>query len=132
MFTMSGRADYGDATTVALIDELADLMDKAEMLDAVITRRLKPHQRASYEAAWPIKYLDTAKLRQYATDWQARLDAAEKIVTEFVHPPIPVRNMDWSAVRGNYDPENSDHVGYGATEDEAIADLLALEEEAAE
>ena len=43
-----------------------------------------------------------------------------KIVTEFVYPPIPLRQFDWAA---HYDdPEG--HVGYGATEQEAIDDLL--------
>jgi hypothetical protein len=45
--------------------------------------------------------------------------------TEFVHPPIPIRSMDWAA----YDdddcmcPECHPTIGRGATEAEAIADL---------
>ena len=43
-----------------------------------------------------------------------------KIVTEFVYPPIPLRQFDWAA---HYDdPEG--YVGRGATEQEAINDLL--------
>lgn len=46
-----------------------------------------------------------------------------KIVTEHVYPPIPMRQFDWSAVDGDtYD--GSGPVGTGATEQEAIADLL--------
>lgn len=75
MFSMSGRADYGDATTVGLIDELADLLKKAEEMDAVIFRRLKPEQHAGYEAALKIEFPDLKVLRKYAHDWQDRLDA---------------------------------------------------------
>jgi hypothetical protein len=56
--------------------------------------------------------------------------------TCFDYPPIPVRSMDWSAIDGNtYDAsyegedENGHHwkcgaAGHGASENEAIADLL--------
>lgn len=38
-------------------------------------------------------------------------------------PPIgPTRSMDWNAISDNY--EAGDPIGYGATEAEAIADLL--------
>lgn len=50
-----------------------------------------------------------------------------KINTYFVNPPIPIRQFDWSAVRVGYDED--DPVGYGATEADAIANLLELEEE---
>lgn len=50
---------------------------------------------------------------------------ANKIITTYVNPPIPLRNFDWSAVRDNYD--GGDCIGRGATEAEAIADLLDLE-----
>ncbi len=43
-----------------------------------------------------------------------------KIVTEFVYPPIPLRQFDWVA---HYDdPEG--HTGTGVTEQDAINDLL--------
>lgn len=45
-----------------------------------------------------------------------------KILTEYVHPPIPVRNCDWSAVTDNYEPGHP--IGWGATKQEAIDDLL--------
>lgn len=46
-----------------------------------------------------------------------------KIITTFVHPPIPIRSMDWQA---HYDGEEDEQmdVGTGATEAEAIADLI--------
>ena len=50
-----------------------------------------------------------------------------KIITEYVHPPIPYRNNDWRATREGDDEDYI--VGWGATEAEAIADLL--DEEAA-
>lgn len=54
-----------------------------------------------------------------------------KIYTNHDYPPIPVRSMDWSAVTDDYEAESdsegwwSTHpVGHGATEQEAIADLI--------
>lgn len=76
-WSMSGRADYGDATTVGLIDELADVLKTAEAIDAAIFRRLKPAQHDEYEALIPggADALGAhTKLRQYAHDWQDRLD----------------------------------------------------------
>jgi hypothetical protein len=60
-----------------------------------------------------------------------------QIRTEFVCPPIPDRNFDWSAIDestydGAEDSSNRDHVGYGRTEADAIADLMAILEEAAQ
>ena len=47
-----------------------------------------------------------------------------KIRTNFVHPPIPYRGSDWVA----YDEQTYDGpgslIGSGATEQEAIADLI--------
>jgi hypothetical protein len=51
----------------------------------------------------------------------------QKIVTDFVYPPIPIRSMDWSAVRDGYDA--GDLIGRGPTELDAIVELLALEQE---
>lgn len=47
------------------------------------------------------------------------------IITVHVFPPIPIRTSDWCAYR---DPEVTPY-GWGRTEAEAIADLLALEDE---
>ena len=44
-----------------------------------------------------------------------------KIHTHFVYPPIPIRNYDWMAHVGDYEPGCT--VGYGATEEAAITDL---------
>lgn len=53
------------------------------------------------------------------------------IITEFVYPPIPSRNMDWSAVTDNYDCDCDESgyfshcpIGYGRTEIEAMDDLI--------
>lgn len=61
-----------------------------------------------------------------------------KIHTNFDYPPIPVRDMDWSAVDDNYDCDCDEDgffsncpIGHGATEAEAIADLIEQIEEAA-
>lgn len=46
------------------------------------------------------------------------------IRTEYVYPPIPDRRFDWQAVDDDtYDGPGSP-IGSGATEAEAIADLL--------
>jgi len=45
----------------------------------------------------------------------------DSIVTEFVNPPIPCRDFDWSATFDGYD--EGDHIGWGKTEEEAIYDL---------
>lgn len=44
------------------------------------------------------------------------------IRTEFEYPPIAVRHFDWSAVLHGYDA--GDPIGRGATEGDAIADLM--------
>ncbi len=52
-----------------------------------------------------------------------------KIITEYVFPPIPNRNFDWSAVTDNYEPGCP--IGYGPTEQAAIDDLRQQIEDAA-
>lgn len=57
-----------------------------------------------------------------------------KIRTEFVYPPIPDRRFDWSAVDddtydGAEDSSTRGQIGYGATEADAIADLMEILEE---
>ena len=49
------------------------------------------------------------------------------INTSFNYPPIPYRDMDWSATTSDYEP--GDLVGYGQTEFEAVADLYDLLED---
>ena len=51
-----------------------------------------------------------------------------KIITTFVHPPIPSRNCDWQAVREGWEP--GEPIGRDETESDAIADLLDLEDAA--
>lgn len=55
------------------------------------------------------------------------LEADQPIETEFVYPPIPARHFDWTAVRHGYEPGGL--VGWGVTEQDAIADLLDKEAE---
>lgn len=50
-----------------------------------------------------------------------------RIITEFVHPPIPTRSCDWSATLDGYEPGGP--IGRGATEEAAVADLLEQIEE---
>jgi len=50
-----------------------------------------------------------------------------KIKTNHIYPPIPIRNYDWEAVREWYD--EGDLIGYGKTEQEAINDLITQENE---
>jgi hypothetical protein len=44
------------------------------------------------------------------------------IITSHDYPPIPIRDVDWSAVLDNYEPGMP--IGYGPTEEAAIDDLL--------
>lgn len=56
-----------------------------------------------------------------------------KIRTTYVYPPIPIRCFDWSAIDDDtYDGAEDSHcpIGTGATEQEAIDDLLRQIEEA--
>jgi hypothetical protein len=47
------------------------------------------------------------------------------IKTDFVYPPIPIRQFDWNAIDDrHYGGDESDPIGRGATEQEAIDDLM--------
>ena len=48
-----------------------------------------------------------------------------KIITTYVHPPIPMRHFDWCAYRDGC--EETAPVGWGMEEIMAIDDLLELE-----
>lgn len=61
-----------------------------------------------------------------------------KINTNYWAKPIPVRSFDWSATFDGYDPgepdgeggySGGDTIGYGATEQDAVDDLLSQNEE---
>lgn len=55
-----------------------------------------------------------------------------ELATNFDYPPIPVRNLDWSAIDSNTYDADCDQDGYfstsscgrGATKMEAVGDLL--------
>lgn len=49
------------------------------------------------------------------------------IVTTYDPKPIPLRQFDWSATRDEYEPPMP--IGFGATEREAVLDLLTVEAE---
>jgi hypothetical protein len=72
--------------------------------------------------------------------WNANTgECSVKIKTNFDYPPIPVRSFDWSAIdEDTYDCDcdqdgffSLSPIGHGATETEAIADLMDQLEEAA-
>lgn len=63
-----------------------------------------------------------AKWRAEAAEHDARAAALKGIVTDYWAKPIPDRRFDWSAKDENYEP--GDLIGYGASEQEAVADLL--------
>lgn len=52
-----------------------------------------------------------------------------KITTNFVHPPIPPREYDWSAMF-DCDDGDSGRIGYGRDEQEAALDLIDAHYEA--
>ena len=47
----------------------------------------------------------------------------DNITVNFIHPPIPIRSFDYCAYYK--DEEERGEYGYGATEQEAIDDLIA-------
>ena len=49
------------------------------------------------------------------------------IITRYDPPPIPTRSVDWTAYRDGWEP--SEPIGYGATEEAAIEDLLWAEDD---
>lgn len=49
-----------------------------------------------------------------------------KIITAFVHPPIPDRNSDWCAY---YDGDEDGQRGWGLSEEAAVLDLKERERE---
>lgn len=49
------------------------------------------------------------------------------ILTSFVYPPTPVRDHDWCAYHDG-DEEYGSWYGWGATEEEALADLAVVDE----
>lgn len=57
--------------------------------------------------------------------------AGEKIRTDCWAKPIPTNKFDWSAWFDNDEPNDDGqmHVGYGATEQDAIEDLLSSTDE---
>jgi len=48
-----------------------------------------------------------------------------KIKTQHINPPIPIRDFDWEAVRESYDIGGL--IGYGKTEQQAIDNLIEQE-----
>lgn len=50
------------------------------------------------------------------------MSGRDPVKTKYDPPPIPWRGADWSATFGDYDL--GDLIGTGATEAEAIADLM--------
>jgi len=52
----------------------------------------------------------------------AHLKQEKVLVTNHDFPPIPLRDMDWSAVTDGYEPGCP--IGRGPTEEEAVADLI--------
>lgn len=57
-------------------------------------------------------------------EWLRRIEErfGGKVFTSYSPTPLPTRNHDWSATLG--EPELDCHVGFGATEDDAIRDLV--------
>lgn len=53
------------------------------------------------------------------------------VVTSYWAKPIPLRQFDWEAIDDNTFDGPGSHVGYGATAQEAVADLLEQIGEAA-
>ena len=56
-------------------------------------------------------------------------DGRLEVITSCFVKPIPVRSFDWEATFDDYDL--GDVIGFGRTEEEALADLMERIEEAA-
>lgn len=57
----------------------------------------------------------------------AEAAVGEPIHVHYEHPPIPIRTCDWVATLDSYDgaPDaGSQYMGFGRTEEEAVADLV--------
>ena len=54
-----------------------------------------------------------------------------KIITHYWAKPIPIRAFDWCAYRDGDEPNDDGQMrqGFGATKEEAIAELLQMEED---
>ena len=46
-----------------------------------------------------------------------------EILTSHIYPPIPIRSFDWCAFFAEEEGYEDARIGWGATEEEAIADL---------
>ena len=51
----------------------------------------------------------------------------DRIITVHYAVPVGERSHDWTAVRDSYEPD--DPIGYGASEAEAVEDLMERESE---
>lgn len=76
-----------------------------------------PGSTVASEAMWEA----TRAAAQASRGVVAKRDG-RKVTTEFIFPPIPVREFDWVATFDDYEPGGP--VGRGATEAEAIEDLM--------
>ena len=56
---------------------------------------------------------------------EKRMTIERRMHVEYINPPIPIPNFDWEATFIGYD--NGDPIGYGATRQEAIDNLLEKE-----
>lgn len=72
-----------------------------------------------------IEWMKRDQRERMLADAQAKV--GEKVRTNYDYPPIPIRSFDWHAVLDNYDgaPDaGRQYMGHGATEEEAVADLV--------
>ncbi len=72
-----------------------------------------------------------AQFAAFPIDQRAHPRAGEQIRTENWCKPVPTNKFDWSAWFDNDEPDDNGNMpmGFGPTEQDAIADLLANTEE---
>jgi hypothetical protein len=70
--------DHGPATTVAMIDDLADRLRQTDKDMYAIIKRLTPEQAARFEALTPAldAYSASIDLKKWADEWQTEIDNA--------------------------------------------------------
>lgn len=89
-------------------------------------------KRAAQFWARPVDQTHLDRLLERETARQAHPRTGEKIVTDYWRKPGPTNKFDWSAHFDNDEPNDDGQmsVGYGATEQDAIDDLLTMTEDA--
>lgn len=110
------------ASELAMMKKIAGIGEEQTSLAACFTNTTPRSINARKNAAEAMR----EQMESFNTDVETPTAInGEKIITSYDNPPIPSRKLDWSAVLDSYGGDESDPIGRGETEEEAIADLNA-------